>query len=254
MKFKLFLGDCLERMQEIPDGSIDAVICDPPYGTTQCKWDSVIPFEPMWEQLHRVTKDNGAIVLFGSEPFSSHLRLSNLKNYKYDWVWVKSHPTGFLNAWKQPLRNIENINVFYKAQCLYNPQIVSKPTKNIRPLSDQTKKSSNYGSYKLGKEHRKLPSDKSMPTQIIKVNSAQKTVHPTQKPIALMEYLIKTYTNEGDTVLDFTMGSGTTGVACMNLKRNFVGIEKERKYYDITLERLQSDPLIFSTISLEEAL
>ena len=237
-------GDCLELMKDIPDNSIDMVLTDPPYGTTQCKWDSVIDFELMWEQLKRITKDGGAICLFGSEPFSSALRMSNIKMFKYDWIWEKSHATGFLNAWRQPLRNSEIISVFYKKQVNYIPQIEDKKRENIRPLSNLTKKTDNYGEYKLGKEHRKLPADKTMPKTIIKFNvknNRKGKLHPTQKPVALLEYLIKTYTLENETVLDFTMGSGSTGVACKNLNRRFIGIEKDDKYFNIAKERINND-------------
>jgi len=239
MNSKLIHGDCLIELPKIFDKKIDLILTDPPYGTTQCKWDSIIPFDPMWEQLKRVIKDNGCIALFGSEPFSSSLRMSNIQNFKYDWVWEKSHSRGFLNAWKQPLRKYEIISIFYKKQCLYNPQIKDKDIKNIRPLTNITKKSDNYSGYKLGKENRKLPNNKSMPINILNFNTVQKQVHPTQKPIDLLEYLIKTYTNENDTVLDFTMGSGSTGVACKNLNRNFIGIEKDDKYFDIAKQRIE---------------
>ena len=237
---QLFNDDCLKVLPTIPDKSIDLILTDPPYGTTACKWDFVIPFEPMWKELKRIIKDNSAIALFGSEPFSSALRMSNIKDFKYDWIWEKSHTTGFLNAWKQPLRKFELIHIFYNKQCFYNPQIIDKPLKNIRPLSNLTKKSENYLNYKLGKEFRKLPNNKSMPVNIIKFNSQQKTIHPTQKPVALLEYLIKTYTNENDTVLDFTMGSGSTGVACKNTNRNFIGIELDNNYFNIAKDRIES--------------
>ena len=237
---QLINDDCLNAMAKLPDKSIDLILTDPPYGTTQCKWDSVIDFKLMWEQLNRIIKPNSAIVLFGSEPFSSALRMSNIKDFKYDWIWEKSHTTGFLNAWKQPLRKFELIHIFYHKQCFYNPQITDKPLKNIRPLSNITKKSENYSNYKLGKEFRKLPNDKSMPINIIKFNSQQKSVHPTQKPVDLLEYLIKTYTNTNDTVLDFTMGSGSTGVACKNTNRDFIGIEVDKNYFAIAKERIES--------------
>ena len=215
----LYNADCLEAMRDIPDGSVDMVMTDPPYGTTACKWDSVIPFEPMWEQLKRITKKNGAIVLFGSEPFSSFLRVSNIKDYKYDWVWEKSQATGFLNAWRMPLKATENISVFYKKPPNYSPILTDKELKNIRPVTASTKLSDCYGARDLNVH--KCPPDKSMPKTILKFNNAQSNIHPTQKPVALMEYLIRTYTNQGETVLDFTMGSGTTGVACKNLGRSF---------------------------------
>ena len=235
---RLMLGDCLERMKEISDGSVDMVLTDPPYGTTACKWDSIIPLDPMWEQLKRVIKPNGAIVMTASQPFTTTLISSNMKMFKYCWVWHKSQSTGHLNAWKQPMRNTEDVVVFYAKQCVYNPQIVDKPIENIRPITARSPKNECYGKMKNGIETRKLPNDKSMPTTIQKFNNAQGTVHPTQKPVALMEYLIKTYTNEGETVLDFTMGSGTTGVACKNLNRDFIGIEMDEGYYEIAKKRI----------------
>ena len=230
-RFRLFHGDCIDVMKRLPDGCIDLVLTDPPYGTTQCKWDSVIPFEPMWEQLNRLVKPNGAMVLFGREPFSSTLRMSNIKNYKYDWVWEKHH-TGQLNAKKQPLRNVENIILFYRKQCCYNPQFTQdKPYKVVRK---------NYkGSPAYGKQtdHTAISTGSRYPLQILKYKEKMK-FHPTQKPVALMEYLIKTYTKEGEIVLDFTMGSGSTGVACMNLNRDFIGIDSDEKYFEIAEERI----------------
>jgi len=239
-KIDLRLGDCLEVIKTIEDNSIDAIITDPPYGTTACKWDSVIPFEPMWEQLNRIIKPNGAIVLFGSEPFSSALRMSNIKNYKYDWIWEKTQATGHLNAKKQPLRSNELISVFYKKQCTYNPQKTQghKPMNSgIRRLEIQNKTSV------YGKATKELPfggnTDRYPRTNLLFKSDKQKNyLHPTQKPVALMEYLIKTYTNEGETVLDFTMGSGTTGVAAKNTSRNFIGIEMDDKYFKIAQERI----------------
>lgn len=242
---QLLHGDCLELMKTIPDKSIDMVLTDPPYGTTACKWDIVIPFEPMWKELKRITKDNGAICLFGIEPFSSYLRVSNIKNYKYDWLWKKSHPTGFLNAWKQPLRNTENISVFYIQQSLYLPQILDKEVSKIRKETGKSRKiTENYGSHEKGNLNNiTLPENKTMPVNILEfagVNPASKDrFHPTQKPVALLEYLIKTYTLEGETVLDFTMGSGSTGVACVNLDRNFIGIEKDERYFNIGVNRVK---------------
>jgi len=221
----LHLGDCLDVMRDIPDGSVDLTVTDPPYGTTACKWDSVIPFEPMWAQLKRIVKPNGAIVLMASQPFTSALVMSNVKMFKYCWVWEKSQSTGHLNAWKMPMKATEDICVFYAAQCTYNPEITDKPAKNIRPITPRTKGSDCYGQHGLS-AHR-CPPDKSMPSTILKISNAQATVHPTQKPVALMEYLIRTYTNPGETVLDFTMGSGTTGVAAANTGRRFIGIEKK---------------------------
>ena len=226
-------------MKSIPDGSIDAIITDPPYGTTACKWDSVIDFKLMWEQLNRIIKPNGAIVLFGSEPFSSALRMSNIKNYKYDWYWKKSKAVGFLNVKKMPLKNIENISVFYKALPFYFPQSVLEINKlrsndNSKNGKNGTGISSHNGGKMKGSYLQKYTN---YPTQLLEFNS-DSGLHPTQKPVLLMEYLIKTYTNENETVLDFTMGSGTTGVAAKNLNRNFIGIEMDDKYFEIASKRI----------------
>ena len=237
---KLYNGDCLEVMKSIADKSIDAIITDPPYGTTACKWDSVIPFEPMWKQLNRIIKDNGAIVLFGSEPFSSALRMSNIKNYKYDWVWQKDRASGHLNAKKQPLRNLENISVFYKKQCTYNPiMTIGKKSNSIGKAINELKCKNNnlYGKFK--RVNRK--GNEKYPRQVLEYKRPHPPIHPTQKPVALMEYLIKTYTNELETVLDFTMGSGTTGVACCNLNRDFIGIELDKHYFKIAQERIKNE-------------
>ena len=242
-------GDCLERMKDIESGSIDAIITDPPYGTTACKWDSVIPFDLMWEQLNRVIKPNGAIILFGSEPFSSSLRMSNIKNYKYDWIWDKIQPSNFLNAKKQPLRQHETISVFYKKQPTYNRQFTERPIKDQRPNAIRNKKNqrNQNGQEHTGKHIMGYSSDydytKVNPKSILNFTRQPKRIklkHPTQKPVALMEYLIKTYTNENEIVLDFTMGSGTTGVACKNLNRSFIGIEMDDKYFEIAKERIYS--------------
>jgi DNA modification methylase len=233
---KLYQGDCLDRMREIQNGSVDMILADPPYGTTACKWDSVIPLEPMWAQLKRLIKPNGAIVLHGSQPFTSALIMSNIKMFKYCWIWEKSQAVGHLNAWRQPLRCHEEITVFYYTQVTYNPEIIDKDPKNIRPLSTRTKKSDCYGNHKL--DVHKCPPNKSMPKSILRFENAQKTLHPTQKPVALAEYLIKTYTEKGETVLDFTMGSGTTGVAAMNTGRKFIGIELDKDYFKIAENRI----------------
>jgi DNA modification methylase len=233
---ELYNGDCLEVMKKIPDGSVDMVLTDPPYGTTACKWDSIIPLEPMWEQLKRVIKPNGAIVMNASQPFTSLLVMSNQKMFKYSLVWKKSQSTGHLNAWKMPMRAHEDILVFYKKPPTYNPELKDKPAENIRPVTNRTKKTECYGSHKL--DSHKCPPDKTMPNSILQFNNAQGNVHPTQKPVALMEYLIKTYTNEGETVLDFTMGSGTTGVACVNTGRDFIGIELDEEYFEIAKNRI----------------
>lgn len=234
---KLIQGDCLEMMKQIPDGSVDMVLTDPPYGTTACKWDTVIPFQPMWEQLKRITKKNSAIVLFGSEPFSSRLRCSNLKMYKYDWVWNKKKQGNIFLAKSQPMKIHENVLVFNSTKDSYYPQMI---------LRDKIKKTKNYGTGEVmrgnnKKENKVYTYTHKNPISIIEFSNAKQKgkVHPTQKPVPLLEYLIKTYTKEGDTVLDFTMGSGSTGVACKNLNRNFIGIELDEKYFNIAKERIE---------------
>jgi site-specific DNA-methyltransferase (adenine-specific) len=238
---QLLHGDCLELMKSIPDQSIDAIITDPPYGTTACKWDSVIPFGLMWEQLNRVIKPNGAIVLFGSEPFSSALRMSNIKNYKYDWVWEKSRPSNFANAKRHPMKYHEIISVFNCKK--YYPLMV----KGDKIRKKGTNKGAEFygGISGLGNpDYLKKEYVDFYPKSIIKLpNPNNKSVHPTQKPVLLMEYLIKTYTNENETVLDFTMGSGSTGVAAKNLNRKFIGIEKDDNYFEIAKKRINEHQL-----------
>jgi len=234
-------GDCLEVMKEIESGSVDAIICDPPYGTTACKWDSVIDFDLMWEQLNRIIKPNGAIVLFGSEPFSSALRMSNIKNYKYDWTWKKTKAGNFQVTKHQPLKYIELISVFSVGVHNYYPILrdASEATKNRYKYDfNSNKHKLKHMSSGKFKHVFKNGKDKINPTSIIEFGNERKTVHPTQKPITLMEYLIKTYTNENETVLDFTMGSGSTGVAAKQTNRNFIGIEQDEKYFNIATERI----------------
>ncbi len=216
----------------IPDGYVDLILCDPPYGTTQCKWDSVIPFESLWKQYRRIIKPNGAIILFGSEPFSSALRLSNSLMYKYDWYWIKSRKTGYLNAKKQPLRHVETISVFYTKQCTYNPQMKHVKERFVTRSGTPDV----YGKHEpLSKSNGGLEN----PFNTLDFKSVSHPEHPTQKPVPLMEYLIKTYTNENETVLDNCMGSGTTGVAALNLNRKFIGIELDPTYYGIAKDRIQ---------------
>lgn len=241
-KIDLIQGDCLEVMKSIPDGSIDAIITDPPYGTTACKWDSVIPFDLMWEQLNRIIKPNGAIVLFGSEPFSSALRMSNIKNYKYDWVWQKNAGSNFGSVRFQPMKEHENILVFGKGRVNYYPirqkRADSGSARQKTPIKYNTK--TEVYSNSLHKELSvKIPKDR-VPSSVQKFNR-ERGLHPTQKPIALMEYLIKTYTKEGETVLDFTMGSGSTMVACQNTNRNGIGIEQDEKYFKIAQDRVKEN-------------
>jgi DNA modification methylase len=235
---KLILGDCLEKMKSIPECSVDMVLTDPPYGTTACKWDSVIPFEPMWEQLKRIIKPNGAIVMTASQPFTSALVMSNIKMFKYDWVWRKPKGTCHLNAKKMPMRDKEDILVFYSKQPTYNPQFTEgSPYKN--KAGDPNKATSMTGSYGDYTNFRYDNEGKRYPKQVQEFPVVERgTLHPTQKPVALMEYLIKTYTLERETVLDFTMGSGTTGVACVNTNRNFIGIEKDLEYFQIAKKRI----------------
>ena len=237
-KFELWQGDCLELMKNIPNGSVDLVLTDPPYGTTACKWDSVIPFEPMWEQLNRIIKPNGAICLFGIEPFSSALRMSNIKHFKYDWIWDKKNTSGFLNAKKKPLSRHEVISVFSKSKLgifTYNP--IMRKGKMQKKGSFHKKSSDCYSKH----ESVVYFNDEYYPTSILDVGTVyrNKNVHPTQKPVALLEYLIKTYTNDGETVLDFTMGSGSTGVACLNTNRRFIGIELDEGYFNIAKKRIE---------------
>jgi len=223
------LGDCLEKMAEIPSGSVDMVLCDLPYGTTQNKWDSVIPFEPLWAEYRRVCK--GAIVLTATQPFASLVVMSNLQQFKYQWVWVKTKITGVLNAKKMPVRKHEMILVFSENTHRYNAQgLISKGT-----TTAQGGNSDNYGN-RSTKPY--IQEWSNWPRDVIEIASEGKTIHPTQKPVALMEYLIRTYTNEGEIVLDNTMGSGTTGVACMNTGRKFIGIEKDEKYFEIAKQRI----------------
>ena len=234
----LYKGDCLEIMKDIPDGSIDIILCDLPYGTTACKWDNVVPFEPLWEQYERIIKDNGAIVLFGSEPFSSFLRVSNIKLYKYDLKWQKDQGSDFMLAKKKPLKDYEDIMIFYKKQPTYNPQM-------REGFKEWTKRDT--GNNKI--EHldkaekpqlKQSIGDKRYPISILRFNRIRDGLHPTQKPVELLEWLVQTYTNEGETVLDNTMGSGSTGVACIKTNRKFIGIELYDTYFDTAKQRIEN--------------
>ena len=252
-KIELLQGNCLEKMKDIPSGSIDMILCDLPYGTTKCKWDVIIPFDKLWEQYNRIVKPNACIALFGNEPFSSSLRLSNLPAYRYDWHWEKDKAANFLFGNKQPLKNIEIISIFYQSQPTYNPQKTINPAGiSKRHLSKNPSKISNNVKDIMGESWKETVMDESqnyhgknyepdklLPKQLIYFARDQRNkIHPTQKPIALMEYLIKTYTNEGETVLDNCMGSGTTGVACKKTNRNFIGIEILPKYFEIAEKRI----------------
>ena len=236
----LWNGDCLELMKNISDKSIDCIICDLPYGTTSCSWDIIIPLDKLWEQYNRIIKDNGVIILFGQEPFSSLVRLSNLKDYKYDIYWEKERLTNINQVKKRVGKTIETISIFYKKQCTYNPQMIKydgKPRTNkvkdgkLGKLTDTNEK-------KVFEYH---DTGYRYPTQVwrFKRDCLKSNLHPTQKPLALVEELVKTFTNEGDLVLDNTMGSGTTGLACKNLNRNFIGIEMNEEYFKIAKERIE---------------
>ena len=235
----LLMGDCLERMKEIPDGSVDAAISDLPFGTTRCKWDSIVPLEPMWRQLERIIKPDGAIVLFGQTPFDKVLGASNLKMLRYEWIWEKTAATGHLNAKKMPMKAHENILVFYKKLPTYNPQ----KTQGHKPVNSYTKQDNADGecygdtiSVSGGGNTDRYPRS----IQVFSSDKQKSKLHPTQKPVALMEYLIKTYTNESETVLDFCLGSGTTGVAAKNLNRKFIGIEMDETYFKIAQDRISA--------------
>ena len=241
---QLYNGDCLDIIPQLVNEGIkvDAIITDIPYGTTSCEWDSIIPLEKMWKCIKDIRKDNSAIVLFGNEPFNSYLRISNIDEYKYDIYWQKERATNIFQLKKRPAKVIETINVFYKTQCTYNPQMV---------VYDGPKRTNKVKNGKLGilvdsqnrKPHEYVDKGVRYPLQIVqfKRDILTSNLHPTQKPLALMEWLVKTYTNEGDTVLDFTMGSGTTGVACKNTNRNFIGIEKDENYFNIALNRISNE-------------
>lgn len=240
---KLLRGDCLEMMKLIPDGSVDMVLCDLPYGTTACKWDAVIPFDQLWVEYRRVVKSNGAILLTASNPFTCALGASNLADLKYSWYWRKTRATGHMNAKKMPMKDIEDVLVFYRAMPTYNPQ-------GLKPLNKVQKNSASHIARGISTDPTSVVTGgitaetwtqewTNYPRQVLDFPSEGSTVHPTQKPVALMEYLIRTYTNEGDTVLDNTMGSGTTGVAAANTGRNFIGIERDDKYFAIAQKRIE---------------
>ena len=240
-KNRTYLGDCLEIMKFIPDKKIDMILCDLPYGTTACKWDSIIPFEPLWKHYERVIKDNGAIVLFGSQPFTSALVMSNPKMFKYEWIWEKSKASNFLLAKKQPLKAHENVLVFANGTPNYYPQKTQgKPyyRGGVKEKHDNPEVSNNIPNYHS--HIRKSEDGMRLPRSVQYFTTAEfdGKFHPTQKPIALIEYLIKTYTKEGETVLDNCAGSGTTGIGCLNTNRNYLMIEKEEKYYNIIGERI----------------
>ena len=243
---ELYKGDCLEVMKTIEDKSIDAIITDPPYGTTACKWDSVIPFDLMWEQLNRIIKPNGAIVLFGSQPFTSALISSNYKMFRYEWIWKKNIPTGFTMAKTSPMKLHENIIVFSNGKLTYNTKgnylkFNPQKTKREKPIKGYAVESDFLNDTTFDKKER-IYTHKN-PVSIIEYKKVKNGLHTSQKPVELMEYLIKTYTNENETVLDFTMGSGTTMVACQNTNRNGIGIEMDENYFNIANKRIEDNKL-----------
>lgn len=246
MTVTLLHGDCLEHMKTIPDGSVDLILNDPPYGSTSNKWDTIIPFEPMWEQLRRILKNNGTAVFTASQPFTTSLIMSNIEWFKYCLVWEKTRATGHVHAKNKPMKKHEDILIFSSGTTVHASQSVNRMTYNPQGLE----KMKNIKIRKAGGEsntvmsvrpsHRDVVQEyENYPTSIIKIASEGATIHPTQKPVALMEYLVKTYTNENETVLDFTMGSGTTGVACVNTNRNFIGIELDDVYYNLAKDRIE---------------
>ncbi|MHA1481812.1 MAG: DNA-methyltransferase [Candidatus Heimdallarchaeaceae archaeon] len=258
---KLLQGDCLELIKDIPDKSIDMILCDLPYGTTRCRWDTIIPFDKLWKQYYRIIKDNGAIVLFGSEPFSSALRISSIKNYKYDWIWEKSKGSNFVHANFQPLKVHETISIFSlggSTQGSKNPMIYNPQHKDGKPydkgVGNNPIEVLDGGMTKSDSIKHINISGKRKPRSVIYNRTAESEgkLHPTQKPVALFEYLIKTYTNEGDLVLDNCMGSGTTGVACKNINRDFIGIELDEKYFDIAKERIENTTYFHGKTRCEE--
>lgn len=236
---QLFNGDCLELMKDIPAGSVDLILCDPPYGTTDCSWDSVLPFDRLWGEYDRVLKPNGVVVLFSAQPFTTQLIHSNSKAFRYCWYWIKNQPTGFTYARYQPMRKVEDICVFYRKRGTYNPQGIQR-IYNAKPKRKRATKGDHiYDMNTLGKEY--TPRFTNWPKNVLQFD-CERGHHPTQKPVPLLEYLVKTYTNEGDTVLDNCMGSGSTGVAVKRVGgRHFIGIEQNKDYFDIARERIEKE-------------
>ena len=236
---KIYNEDCLEGMKRIPDKSVDMILCDLPYGTTACKWDTIIPFEPLWEQYERIIKDNGAIVLTASQPFTTKLIASNLDLFRYEMIWGKTLASNFFMANKQPLKKHENICLFYKKQPVYNPQMEKgKPYTDKRSIKKRT---SGVMGGEVAPKTDIVNKGERFPSSIqVFSNGNNHSVHPTQKPVDLFEYLIKTYTNKGETVLDNCIGSGTTAIACLNTNRNFIGFELDKGYFDIAAGRIET--------------
>lgn len=239
MKFQLFNGDCLEIMKQIPDSSIDMVLCDLPYGTTQNKWDSIIPFSDLWESYNRICKENAVIALTASQPFSSALVMSNPKMFKHEWIWIKNRGSNFANTVREPFKEHETVLIFSKGKWTYNKQMQERTGGGNSLVGKSIRRKTSSQNYGKVQEMTCVLPEFRVPSSWQKFNT-EVGLHPTQKPVALMEYLIKTYTNENETVLDNTMGSGTTGVACVNLNRNFVGIEQDQKYFEIANKRIET--------------
>jgi len=248
-KKEILLGDCLELMKDIQTASIDMILCDLPYGTTACNWDTILPFEPLWKEYERIIRPNGAIVLFGSEPFSSALKMSNIKKYKYDWIWEKNRPANINCGKIRPLKYFETISVFSLGKEMYFPQMINRLHRGVeqrqksKTINNVTFKALNSIDKKMAYDFDRYDADTKYPSNILKFNvvdpkSKDKTEHTTQKPTELFEYLIKTYTNEGDLILDNCAGSGTTAIACLNTNRQFIVMEQEQKYYNIILKRV----------------
>lgn len=237
---KLYNGDCLEIMKDIPDGSIDMILCDLPYGTTACKWDVIIPFDKLWEQYNRIIKNNGAIALFGSQPFVGVLINSNIKMFRHEWIWNKDKGGNFMNCKFEPMKTHEHILVFGKEKSVYNPIMEKRDDKNKRKNNPRVNTSNIITTKEFYTAQSKGNNDYKYPTSVKYFNSVRGGLHPTQKPVDLLEYLIKTYTSEGETILDNCMGSGSTGVACINTNRNFIGIELDENYFNIAKNRINT--------------
>ena len=238
-EIKLYLGDCLTIMNDIPDNSVDMVLCDLPYGTTSCSWDTIIPFEPLWEQYHRVCKENAVIALFASQPFTSMLVMSNINEFRHEWIWIKNRGSNFANTVREPMKEHEEILIFSKGKWTYNKQMQERTGGGLdRAKYNVSWRTSSDNYRKFDDRENNQIGELRVPSSWQKFNT-ETGLHPTQKPVELCEYLIRTYSNVGDTILDNCMGSGTTGVACIHTDRNFIGIEKEQKYFDISQRRIK---------------
>lgn len=241
---ELYNGDCLDIMKNIADNSVDCVLCDPPYGTTPIEWDNILDFNLLWEQYNRILKYNGVVLLFGQEPFSTYVRMSNIKDYKYDWYWEKERITNVFQVKNRPGKTVENIMVFYKVQCTYNPQKTEHIGKKVtNKIGENARWSVTQSGYNQTTKPTEYNDDGTRyPTQVLRINrdNPRERLHPTQKPIEVLSYLLETYTNKGDLVLDNCMGSGSTGVACKLLDRNFIGIELDKDYFDIAENRINN--------------